>query len=130
MATLTNQKIVTLSDVRDLLDAEVLCGLDLSVRVERVGAADLMSDVLALSTPGMLLLTGLVSAQVIRTAVVADLCGVVFVRGKKPAESILSLAQEAKIPVLRTPLTMFESAGKVYEVLAGNSATGRSVTDS
>ncbi|HYK89220.1 MAG TPA: DRTGG domain-containing protein [Acidobacteriota bacterium] len=123
MATLTNNKTVTLSDIRDLLGAEVLCGIDLSVRVERVGAADLMSDVLTLSTPGMLLLTGLVSAQVIRTAVVADLCGVVFVRGKRPADSILSLAQEAKIPVLRTPLTMFEAAGKVYGALTGNSAT-------
>ncbi len=121
MATQTNEKSVTLAGIRDLLGAEVLCGIDLSVHVERVGAADLMSDVLALSTPGMLLLTGLVSAQVIRTAVVADLCGVVFVRGKKPAESILSLAQEAKIPVLRTPLTMFEAAGKIYAALAGNS---------
>ncbi len=119
MATQTKQKTVTLADIRDLLGADVLCGNDLSVRIERVGAADLMSDVLALSTPGMLLLTGLVSAQVIRTAVVADISGVIFVRGKKPAETILSLAQEAKIPVLRTPLTMFEAAGLVYGALAG-----------
>jgi predicted transcriptional regulator len=110
---------VTLADIRNLLSAEVLCGENLDVRVERVGAADLMSDVLALSTPGMLLLTGLVSAQVIRTAVVADLCGVVFVRGKRPGESILALAREAKIPVLGTPLTMFETAGLVYGALAG-----------
>jgi predicted transcriptional regulator len=119
MATLTNQKTMTLADIRDLLGAEVLCGDDLSAQVEQVGAADLMSDVLALSTPGMLLLTGLVSEQVIRTAIVSDLCGVVFVRGKKPGDSILSLAREAKIPVLRTPLTMFETAGLVYGALAG-----------
>ena len=49
---------------------------------------------------GTLLLTGLVSTQVIRTAIVADLCGVVFVRGKKPGKEILSLAEESKIPVL------------------------------
>ncbi len=119
MTTLPVQKTVTLADIRDLLGAEVLCGNDLSVPIKSAGAADLMSDVLALSTSGMLLLTGLVSAQVIRTAVVADLCGVVFVRGKKPAESILSLAEEARIPVLRTPLTMFEAAGLVYGALSG-----------
>ncbi len=114
-----SKKPLTLADIRDLLGAEVLCGNDLSVPIERAGAADLMSDVLALSTPGMLLLTGLVNAQVIRTAVVADLSGVVFVRGKRPSESILSLAEETKVPVLRTPLLMFEAAGLVYCALAG-----------
>jgi predicted transcriptional regulator len=115
----TKQQTITLSRVRDLLAADVLSGNDLSAKVEEVGAADLMSDVLALSKPGMLLLTGLVSKQVIRTAVVADLCGVVFVRGKKPNDEILALAQEARIPVLSTTLTMFEAAGKLYGVISG-----------
>ena len=119
MTTSTLKRTITLADIRDLLGAEVLSSSDLSVPIERAGAADLMSDVLALSTPGMLLLTGLVNAQVIRTAVVADLSGVVFVRGKRPSESILSLAAEAKIPVLRTPLLMFEAAGLVYCALVG-----------
>ncbi len=119
MPTLARQKAITLADVRDLLKAEVLCGGDLSQKVESAGAADLMSDVLALSKSGMLLLTGLVSAQVIRTAVVADLCGVVFVRGKKPGNEILALAGEARIPVLSTALTMFEAAGLLYGALFG-----------
>jgi anti-sigma regulatory factor (Ser/Thr protein kinase) len=109
-----------LADVRRLLSAEVLCGEDLSVRVDRIGAADLMSDVLALSTPGMLLLTGLRSPQVIRTAVVSDLCGVVFVRDKKPTDPILNLARQRKVPVLRTHLTMFEAAGVLYGALHSN----------
>jgi predicted transcriptional regulator len=117
-ATPMGQKPLTLADVRDLLEAEVLNGEDLSIKVETVGAADLLSDVLALSKPGTLLLTGLVSTQVIRTAIVADLCGVVFVRGKKPGEEILSLAREAGIPVLGTPLRMFDSAGRLYRALS------------
>ena len=107
-------KPFTLADVRDLLGALVLHGDDLSIKVRAVGAADLMSDVLATSKSGSLLLTGLVSTQVIRTAVVADLCGVVFVRGKKPGDEILSLARELKVPVLSTPLKMFEAAGRLY----------------
>jgi predicted transcriptional regulator len=107
-------KALTLADVRDLLSAEVLCGDDLSIRVSDIGAADLLSDVLALSQTGALLLTGLVSTQVIRTAIVTDLCGVVFVRGKKPGDDILSLAKESRVPVLRTPLKMFEAAGRLY----------------
>ncbi len=118
MATLKGLKSITLADVRDLLGAEVLNGDDLSIKITAVGAADLLSDVLATSKAGTLLLTGLVSTQVIRTAIVADLCGVVFVRGKRPGEEILSLARESKIPVLGTPLKMFEAAGRIYKAIA------------
>jgi len=120
MATATGPKMLTLADVRDLLGAEVLNGDDLSVQVQAVGAADLLSDVLALSRAGTLLLTGLVSTQVIRTAIVADLCGVVFVRGKKPGDDILSLARESKIPVLGTRLRMFDAAGLLYKAISAS----------
>jgi predicted transcriptional regulator len=113
-----NLKQLTLADIRDLLNAEVLNGDDLSVEVVAVGAADLLSDVLATSKTGTLLLTGLVSTQVIRTAIVADLCGVVFVRGKKPGKEILSLARDSKIPVLGTQFKMFEAAGRIYMALS------------
>jgi predicted transcriptional regulator len=119
MSATPRSKPITLADVRDLLGAEVLSGGDLSIKVEEVGAADLLSDVLALSKTGSLLLTGLVSTQVIRTAIVADLCGVVFVRGKKPGEDILSLAKESKIPVLGTPLHMFDAAGRLHRAIRG-----------
>ena len=116
MASVPALKSITLADIRDLLNAEVLNG-DLSTKVTAVGASDLLSDVLATSKMGTLLLTGLVSPQVIRTAVVADLCGIVFVRGKKPGDEILSLARESKIPVLTTTMKMFEAAGRLYVAL-------------
>jgi predicted transcriptional regulator len=118
MSSLIAAKPITLAEVRDLLGAEVLNGDDLSIMVSAVGAADLLSDVLATSKTGTLLLTGLLSAQVIRTAIVADLCGVVFVRGKKPGTEILSLARESKIPVLGTSLKMFEAAGRLYMAIS------------
>jgi predicted transcriptional regulator len=111
------RKTLTLAQVGKLLEAEILCGDNLAVRVDEVGAADLMSDVLALGKPGMLLLTGLISSQVIRTAHVSDLCGVVFVRGKKPGKEILELAKKLGIPVLGTKMTLFEAAGLVYNAL-------------
>ncbi len=117
MSSATMVKSITLADVRDLLGAEVLNGGDLSIKIAAFGAADLLSDVLATSRTGTLLLTGLVSTQVIRTAIVADLCGVVFVRGKKPGEEILALARESRIPVLGTPLKMFEAAGRLYRAI-------------
>ena len=118
MASTKGLKSITLAEVRNILDAEVLNGDDLSIKVAAVGAADLLSDVLATSKSGTLLLTGLVSTLVIRTAIVADLCGVVFVRGKKPGKEILSLARESKIPVLATPLKMFEASGRLYVAIS------------
>lgn len=110
---------LTLAEVSDLLEAQVCWASDLSVRVSAIGAADLMSDVLAFGRPGMLLLTGLNTPQTVRTAAVADLAGIVFVRGKQPDNSVLAMAQQAGLPVLSTSLTMFEAAGRLYGALFG-----------
>lgn len=100
-----------------MLEADVAAGGDLSRAVESVGAADLMSDVLAFGRPGMLLLTGLNTAQAVRTAVVADLAGIVLVRGKRPPADMIALAAEHGVPLLTTPLTMFEAAGRLFLAL-------------
>jgi hypothetical protein len=105
---------LNLEKVKELLQAEVLWPCDLSVVIESVGAADLMSDVLAMGWPGMLLLTGLANMQAVRTATVADIKAVVFVRGKRPAPGVIELAQQSGIPLLSTPMIMFEAAGVLY----------------
>lgn len=105
---------LTLEDVRRVLDAELLVPGRLDVTVHAVGAADLMSDVLALGRPGMLLLTGLTTAQAVRTAAVADCAGVVFVRDKRLPDDVLAVAREAGVPLLRTRLTLFEASGRLY----------------
>ena len=102
------------STFRDALRAEVLWASDLRIPVRAAGAADLMSDVLALGLPGMVLLTGLTSTQIVHTAVVADLAGVVVVRGKRPPAEVVDLAREKGMPLLSTRLTMFEAAGVLY----------------
>jgi predicted transcriptional regulator len=117
MQTAAQRKTMTLAEIGNLLSAEVYCGENLAVQVQQVVAADLMSDVLALSKPGMLLLTGLINTQVIRTALVAGLCGVVFVRGKRPDDSVLALARERGIPLLGTRHHMFEAAGLLYAAM-------------
>ena len=113
---------LSLGRVRELLGAEALWPCDLSVEIESVGAADLMSDVLALGWPGMLLLTGLANMQAVRTAAVADIKAVVFVRGKKPAPAVVELAQQSGIPLLSTPMIMFEAAGVLYTEMHGKTS--------
>jgi hypothetical protein len=61
-----------------------------------------------------LLLTGLTNPQVVRTAEMADLAAICFVRGKKPDQSTIQIAESRNIPLLTTPLPMFESCGRLW----------------
>ena len=86
-------------------------------------ASDLMSDVLALADNTTVLITGLNNPQVIRTAEMLDISLIVLVRGKKPSEETLAIANETNITILTTDLIMFETCGKLYE--AGLSALSK-----
>ena len=94
-----------------LLKCEILWGEDLldALQVSTCFAADLMSDVLAYSDPGALLITGLTTIQSIHTANVADLSAILFVGGKRPAPEVYEVAREKRIPLLATALTMQEA---------------------
>jgi hypothetical protein len=60
------------------------------------------------------MLTGLTNIQSVRTAVVADVHAIVYVRGKQPAAPVLELARDKGIPVFTTKLGMFEACGILY----------------
>ncbi|MCX6552519.1 MAG: DRTGG domain-containing protein [Acidobacteria bacterium] len=117
---------VTLGDVCAALDAEVLWCPDPAVPVTGVVAADLMSDVLVDSRPGFVLVTGLANVQTIRTAAIADLAGVVVARGKAVPADMVALAKDAKVPVFTSRRSLFEAAGRLYEVLSIGAPPSRS----
>lgn len=105
-----------LKEVRDILDAQVVTGESLLSReILMACGADLMSDVLAYGHPGALLLTGLTNQQVVRTAEMADIVAICFVRGKRPDEETVRMAKGQGLPLLRTTLPMFESCGRLYK---------------
>jgi predicted transcriptional regulator len=106
---------MTLEEVREILEAELIAGANLSnIRVEMGCGADLMSDVLAFSKSGSLLLTGLTNPQVARTSEMADVAAVCFVRGKWPPKETIALAAKNGLPLLTTQLPMFEACGRLY----------------
>jgi predicted transcriptional regulator len=76
--------------------------------------ADLMSDVLASIKPEAVLLTGLCNIQVVRTAQMADVRAIVFVRGKMPQPETIELATREQIPLVTSPFGMFELCGRLY----------------
>jgi predicted transcriptional regulator len=106
---------MVLSDVQSLLQCEVFSGTKfLDRRVMYGCASDLMSDVLAFSQSGALLLTGLVNLQTIQTAHIAELNGIIIVRGKKPDQRVIDSANAKGIPLLGTPYSMYEACGILY----------------
>ena len=77
--------------------------------------ADLMSDVLTGVKSGAVLLTGLCNLQVIRTAEMADVHAVVFLRGKRPTPEMIELATEKSIPIISSDMCMFQLCGRLYK---------------
>jgi len=107
---------MTLKEVKDILEAEIIVGFDnLNTELKIGCGCDLMSDVLAFIKSESLLLTGLTNPQVVRTAEMADVKAICFVRGKKPSEETIKLAKSKKLSLLTTHLPMFESCGRLYK---------------
>lgn len=104
-----------LQDITRWLGAEVLSGRRWLERpVSAVRACDLMSDVLSFNCEDVVLLTGLTHQQVVRTAEVAGIRAVVFVRNKRPDQDVLAMATDFELPILGTRLSLFEASGVLF----------------
>ena len=104
-----------ISEIRDLLGAEVLCcedGLDQDVFT--ACGSDMMSDVLKYVKDQAVLLTCLCNPQVIRTAEMMDMVCIVFVRDKMPSDIMVSMAEDDGIVVMTTDKRMYEACGTLY----------------
>lgn len=106
---------MTVNEIVEILDGSIIYGENyLDREVFKACGSDMMSDVLAFVKEQAVLLTGLVNPQVVRTAEMMDIQCIVFVRGKSPDMSIIDLAEEREIVLIKTNLEMFTSCGRLY----------------
>jgi len=104
-----------LEQVINLVSGKVLTDEpDLQAEIAGGCGADLMSDVLASAQPQAVLLTGLCNPQVVRTAQIADVAAIVFVRDKIPTQDLIDLANMEGIPLITSPFGTFELCGRLY----------------
>jgi len=105
-----------LNEIIEVLSAEVLFATDahLEMVIKAVAASDLMSDILARRQTPDLMLTGLATAQAIRTASVASVKAVVIVRGKPITPQMIALAEEDDIPLLVSRHSLYAAAGYLW----------------
>lgn len=114
-----------LKEIQDILKARGLTGEENpELEVQSACSSDMMSDVLAFPKEHMVLLTGLVNPQVMRTADMLDIRMVVFVRGKLPSEDALELARECGISVLSTEYTLYNASGLLFKSGLNNNVKG------
>ncbi len=103
-------------EIVDILKADVLAGEDnLDMEIYSACGADLMSDVMAFVKESVILCTGLINPQVVRTAEMMDINVICFVRGKVPGEQVVELAKEKGITILATKEPLFIACGKLYQ---------------
>jgi hypothetical protein len=108
--------MMTVAEAVKIVDGQFYSGEDRAgLEIASACGADLMSDVMAFVKDRVLLLTGLVNPQVIRTAELLDIHCIIFVRGKSPARDMIDMAEEAGIILGGTNLPMFLACGKLYE---------------
>jgi len=104
-----------LKNIIYMLDGTLLTGKEqLDKQLETGGASDLMSDILAGLSENCVLLTGLTTVQTVRTAIIAGVGAIVFVRGKIPSDEIIETARQNEIPLVSTPYSMFVSCGRLH----------------
>lgn len=107
---------MTYKEVCNLVEGSVLCGEEfLNEEVEYGYSCDLMSDVLAFVQNQVLLITGLIHPQVIRTAEMLDIKAILLVRGKKPSEKLIEMAKEGEILLILSKHSLFSASGRLFK---------------
>lgn len=111
-----------LKDLMKLLEAEAFTdNISLDKDIDYVFSCDLMSDVLMITREAsveksnIILTTGLATNQSVRTAEMLDVEIICLVRGKKPSQKMIEVAEENDIMVIGTAFSTFKSNGLLFE---------------
>jgi predicted transcriptional regulator len=109
-----------LSNVVEKLSLEVKTGKNnLQNNVTGVYISDLLSDVMGNSKDGNIWITLQTHLNIVAVAGLKNLSGIIIVGNRQLQEDVLQKAEAEKITVMSTPLTAFEVAGKLYQLLNG-----------
>ena len=105
---------MTIRDIMKKCSAELVTGEEfLDREIKAVCASDLLSDVLATDKHDFILVTGLCTPQVVRTAELMGSLGVMYVRKKYPPQEAIGMAKVHEVPLICTKHDLFETCCKL-----------------
>ena len=108
--------MITLKELSGLVEGKILSqNENADGTVSYAFSSDLMSDVLTVSEDNLLLITGLLNIQAIRTAEMADISYILFVRNKQPTTDMIELANESNIMLITSPFSMYRASGVLFQ---------------
>jgi len=104
-----------IKDIVRLIDGEIVCGEEnIDLDVNAAFSSDLMSDVLTIKADNLLLITGLVNVQTIRTAEMSDINCLLFTRNKVVTPEMKTIARDNDMVLITTPYTSFRTSGILF----------------
>ncbi len=107
-----------LNDLVEELSLEVKTFKDgLENEVTGAYVSDLLSDVMGNSKKGEVWITLQTHLNIVAVAGHTGLAGVILIGGKQPQEAVIQKAESEKLTIMSTPLSAFEAAGKMYQLL-------------
>ncbi|HHZ20567.1 MAG TPA: serine kinase [Firmicutes bacterium] len=110
-----------LSELVTGIEAVAVCGEQGLAEKEVAGAyvSDLLSDVMGRAKEGEVWLTIQTHPNVVAVAVLLNLAAIIFTAGHEPEEQTKAKAEEEGIILLKTALSTYETAGRIYQLLTG-----------
>ncbi|MCD6083586.1 serine kinase [Candidatus Aerophobetes bacterium] len=90
--------------------------LDTDVVITGCHISDIMSETLANAAEGELWITQQNHQVAVALAVLKRIPAILLVNGKKPISKMLEKAKEERIAILTTPMSCFETAGRLYQL--------------
>jgi len=107
-------------DIRNLLQVDVAAGESgLHHDVTDGYCGDLLSDVMANAPKGALWLTIQSHQNVVAVALLKELAAIILVNGRLPDEDTKIKAEGEGIPILVSPLSAYQVAGRLHEAGVG-----------
>jgi predicted transcriptional regulator len=107
-----------LHDIINDLSLEVkTCQDGLQKEITGAYVSDLLSDVMAKSNDGNVWITLQTHLNIVAIADMKGLAGIIIVGNRPLQDDVIQKAEATNITILSTPLSAFEAAGKLYQLL-------------
>jgi len=116
---------MTVREIQELLDLEVIAGkkgLDCEVTGGYCG--DLLSDVMGHAANGILWVTIQSHKNIVAVALLKELSAIVLANGHRPDEDARAKAEEEGVPILLSPLPIYQVAGQLFGAGVGKRGDG------
>ncbi|MBC8413705.1 MAG: serine kinase [Nitrospira sp.] len=107
-----------ISDAIDELQLQVkTCKDKLSTEVTGAYVSDLLSDVMGNLQQGNIWITLQIHMNIVAIASLKNAAAIITIGGRSPQYDVLEKAASEKVVIMSTPLSAFETAGRLYSLL-------------